>query len=131
MDIGHARTAIESFLSQYLPSDTGVPEAIRYAVLGGGKRWRPLVCLATAQAYGMPLDRAMPIAVAHELAHAASLLIDDLPSFDDESIRRGKQTTHARYGEATALLGQTLLMDMALELIVANNYGHMQTRLIR
>ena len=131
MDICHARTAIESFLSSYLPTEHGVPESIRYAVLGGGKRWRPLVCLATAEAYGVPLDRAMPIATAHELAHAATLLIDDLPSFDDELIRRGKQTTHARYGEATAVLGVPLLMDMALELIVNTTSGDLQTNILR
>jgi geranylgeranyl diphosphate synthase type II len=87
-------------------------EAARAAVLGGGSRVRPSLCTAVAEAYGNPMpELTRSYAVAVELAHAASLVHDDLPTFDDAATRRGRPSVHAEFGEATAILvGDALIV---------------------
>ncbi len=97
-----------------LPAGTEDPmrlrEAMRYAVLGGGKRMRPLLTIAACEAVGGTAAHAMPAACALELVHAYSLVHDDLPAMDDDSERRGKPTVHVAYGEAAGVLvGDALL----------------------
>jgi geranylgeranyl pyrophosphate synthase len=92
--------------------DGALETACRYALEGGGKRVRPLVCLLAAQAFGGSVEGALPAAIALEMAHTYSLVHDDLPCMDDDDLRRGRPTVHKVFGEATALLvGDALLTD--------------------
>jgi len=89
--------------------------AIRYAALSPGKRLRPLLALATCEAVGGDWRRALPAAVAVECVHAFSLVHDDLPALDDDDVRRGRPTTHRKFGEATAILAGDALLAFAFE----------------
>jgi geranylgeranyl diphosphate synthase type II len=91
-------------------------EPIRYALGGGGKRIRPVICLATAQAAGGDVERALPSALALELVHTFSLVHDDLPAMDDDDERRGRPSLHVAYGEGVALLAGDALLAEALRL---------------
>lgn len=87
-------------------------EAMRYSLEAGGKRLRPILCFAAAEAVGGSADKVMPVAVALEMIHTFSLIHDDLPAMDDDSLRRGKPTNHKVFGEATAILaGDGLLAE--------------------
>ena len=113
--------AVEAALSAWVPSDTpaGLGEPMRYAVLDGGKRLRPLLVLATAAANGQPTGEvALRAACAVELIHAYSLVHDDLPCMDNDVLRRGKPTVHVQFGQAQALLAGDALQALAFELLV-------------
>lgn len=99
-----SQARIESYLDQQLANVTSLDEAIRYSVFNGGKRVRPALVYATAQAVGLAQDAADPLAAAIELIHAYSLVHDDLPAMDDDDLRRGLPTCHRKYDEATAIL---------------------------
>jgi len=90
-------------------------EAMRYAVLGGGKRLRPLLGMAAAEAVGAPAEAALEAGCALELLHAYSLVHDDLPAMDDDDLRRGQPTCHRRFGEALAILAGDGLLTLAFE----------------
>jgi len=112
---------VERALEQYLPIQTErprqLPSAMRYAVLGGGKRLRPILCGASAEACGASLEPVMPTACALELIHAFSLVHDDLPALDNDTLRRGKPTVWCAYNEAMAILTGDALFAMAFELL--------------
>jgi len=114
---------VEEALSQWVPLDTpaGLGEAMRYAVLDGGKRLRPLLVLAASEAVGATLgagaEAALRAACAVELIHAYSLVHDDMPCMDNDVLRRGKPTVHVRFGEAQALLAGDALQALAFELL--------------
>ena len=110
---------VEAALSRWVPSDTpaGLGEAMRYAVLDGGKRLRPLLVLAASEAVGGNAEAALRAACAAELIHAYSLVHDDLPCMDNDVLRRGKPTAHVRFGEAQALLAGDALQALAFELL--------------
>jgi len=95
-------------------------EAMRYSVLGGGKRIRPALCVAAAQAVGQTGDEALTPACAVELIHAYSLIHDDLPAMDNDELRRGRPTTHIAFDEATAILAGDALQALAFGWL-ANN----------
>jgi geranylgeranyl pyrophosphate synthase len=100
-----------------LSPDLGaLEEAVRYALGGGGKRIRPVLCLATAEAAGGDAETALPAATALELVHSFSLVHDDLPALDDDAERRGRPTAHVRYGEAPAILAGDALLAEAFRL---------------
>src|SRR5246127_3180249 len=82
----------------------GLEEAMRYSLLAGGKRIRPVLALATARAIGLEPESVMPLAAALELIHTYSLIHDDLPAMDDDELRRGQPTCHVRFGEDVAIL---------------------------
>lgn len=104
-------TALEACLPKAAYSPQRLHEAMRYAVLGGGKRIRPLLVYAAGQAVGAPHERLEKPSCAVELIHASSLVHDDLPSMDDDMLRRGVPTCHIAFDEATAILvGDALLM---------------------
>jgi geranylgeranyl pyrophosphate synthase len=116
--LGEVRAAVDAELAQQLADRPGeddpgrLREAMRYAVLGGGKRLRPAVVLGAAAAVGGDPIAALPAAAAVELLHAYSLVHDDLPAMDDDDERRGKPTVHVAFGEATAILvGDALLTE--------------------
>src|SRR5690554_4707580 len=90
-------------------------EAMRYSVLGGGKRIRPALCLAAARAVGQSGNEALAPACAVELIHAYSLIHDDLPAMDNDELRRGRPTTHIAFDEATAILAGDALQALAFE----------------
>jgi geranylgeranyl diphosphate synthase type II len=90
---------------------------MRYSVLGGGKRLRPLLCLMAAEACGGTAEAALPAACALELVHTYSLIHDDLPAMDDDDLRRGRATCHKAFDEATAILAGDGLLTLAFELI--------------
>src|SRR6266581_5763527 len=86
------------------PATAGLAEAMRYSLLAGGKRIRPVLALATARAIGIEPSQVLPLAGAIELIHTYSLIHDDLPAMDDDDLRRGAPTCHVKYGEDVAIL---------------------------
>ncbi len=110
---------VEQALSDWVPASTpaGLGEAMRYAVLDGGKRLRPLLVLAAAEAVQGHAEAALRAACAAELIHAYSLVHDDMPCMDNDVLRRGKPTVHVQFGEATALLAGDALQALAFELL--------------
>ncbi len=117
---------IESYLDQQLANRTPLDKAIRYSVFNGGKRVRPALVYATAEAVGLSQDEADPLAASVELIHAYSLVHDDLPAMDDDDLRRGLPTCHRKYGEATAILVGDGLQSLGFQqlcLMPANTIG--------
>lgn len=112
-------TAFEAALDDLVPATApaGLGEAMRYAVLGGGKRLRPLLVLASCAAVGGDSFAAMRAACAVELIHAYSLVHDDMPCMDDDVMRRGKPTTHVAFGEAQAMLAGDAMQALAFEVL--------------
>ncbi|MCE7913195.1 MAG: polyprenyl synthetase family protein [Nitrosomonas sp. PRO4] len=112
---------IETFLEARLPAIDCVPErlhkAMRYSVLGGGKRVRPLLSFAAGELAAAEVERVTIVAAAVELIHAYSLVHDDLPCMDDDILRRGKPTCHIEFDEATALLTGDSLQTLAFEIM--------------
>ncbi|MDX6562592.1 MAG: geranylgeranyl diphosphate synthase, type [Gaiellales bacterium] len=92
-------------------------EAMRYSLLAGGKRVRPVLCLATAEGFGCAAEYALPTALALELVHTFSLVHDDLPALDDDALRRGRPTAHVVYGEDIAVLAGDALLNHAFALV--------------
>ena len=91
--------------------------AMRYSVLGGGKRLRPVLCLMAAEACGGEAETALPAACALEMVHTYSLIHDDLPAMDDDDLRRGRPTCHRAFDEATAILAGDGLLTLAFEVV--------------
>jgi len=112
-------TAFEAVLDSLVPTDApaGLGEAMRYAVLGGGKRLRPLLVLASCAAVKGDGFAAMRAACAVELIHAYSLVHDDMPCMDDDVMRRGKPTTHVAFGEAQAMLAGDAMQALAFDVL--------------
>ena len=98
------------------PATTGLEEAMRYSLLGGGKRVRPVLALATARALGADPAGFLPVACAIELIHTYSLIHDDLPAMDDDALRRGQPTAHVKFGEDVAILSGDGLFAEAVRL---------------
>lgn len=120
MDLKHylaeRKALIDGELAKMLPDADGpgsrVVEAMRYSLLGGGKRLRPILCLAGAEAVGGTAQQVMAVACALEMIHTYSLIHDDLPAMDDDDLRRGRPTCHKQFDEATAILaGDGLLTE--------------------
>jgi geranylgeranyl diphosphate synthase, type II len=123
------RGAFEEHLAglELSPDLGGLEEAVRYALQGGGKRIRPVLCLATAEAAGGDVAEALDAAAALELIHSFSLVHDDLPALDDDDVRRGRPSVHIRFGEAEAILAGDALMTEAFRL--ASRYPAAELRL--
>ena len=115
------RELVESYLGELAltPELGGLDESMRHALAGGGKRVRPVLCLATTEAAGAEPEAALPAAAALELVHNFSLVHDDLPALDDDEVRRGRASTWARYGEAVAVLAGDALLAEALRLALS------------
>ena len=94
-------------------------DALRYSLLGGGKRIRPVLCLATGEALGRKPVEVLPAACALELVHTFSLVHDDLPALDDDDLRRGQPSSHVRFGEGVAILAGDALLTEAFRLVLA------------
>jgi len=108
-------------LDKFLPAATARPatihKAMRYSIFAGGKRMRPALCLAAAQACGGPDSEALPLACAIECIHTYSLVHDDLPSMDNDDFRRGRPTCHKVFGEGIAVLAGDALLTIAFEIV--------------
>ena len=107
-------------IAEELPKDNIVSEAMAYALLAGGKRIRPVIALAFCEAYDGDMDSALYFGCALEMIHTYSLVHDDLPCMDNDTLRRGKPTCHVQYGEAYALLAGDGLLTYAFEYITKN-----------
>lgn len=112
---------VDKTLGQYLPTVKTRPatihEAMRYSIFAGGKRLRPILCLAGAEACGGSYEAALPPAAAVECIHTYSLIHDDLPCMDDDDLRRGMPTSHVKYGEGIAVLAGDALLTVAFEIL--------------
>ncbi len=112
---------VDEALQRYLSDEDGVPHdlhnAMHYSVFAGGKRIRPILCLAALEACGGDMAPAMPVACALELIHTYSLIHDDLPAMDNDDFRRGKPTSHKVFGEALAILAGDALLTEAFVLL--------------
>ena len=115
------RRIVEEALFKYLPAENNTPaeiyKAVRYSVFAGGKRIRPILCLAAAEACGGNIASSMPVACSLELIHTYSLIHDDLPSMDNDDFRRGKPTCHKVFGENIAILAGDALLTEAFVLL--------------
>jgi geranylgeranyl diphosphate synthase, type II len=119
----HLRAAVEAYLESLRfvaePAADGLEEAMRYSLLAGGKRIRPVLALATASAIGREPEWVLPLAVAIELIHTYSLIHDDLPAMDDDDLRRGRPTCHRAFGEDVAILAGDGLYAEAFVLLLS------------
>jgi len=123
----HLRAEVDAFLegirfsAEYATS--GLEEAMRYSLLAGGKRIRPVLALATAEALARPRASVLPLAAAIELIHTYSLIHDDLPAMDDDDLRRGRLTCHKAFGEDVAILAGDALYAEAFKLLLSSQAG--------
>src|SRR5204863_83745 len=112
---------IDRALDRYLPKASTKPatlhRAIRYSLFAGGKRLRPILCLAAAEACGGKISNAVPLACALECIHTYSLVHDDLPSMDNDDFRRGRPTCHKVFGDGIAILAGDALLTIAFEIV--------------
>jgi geranylgeranyl diphosphate synthase, type II len=117
------RIAVDAQLERLLPAETTQPPSIhaamRYSVFAGGKRVRPILCMETARIFVDDVAAALYPGCAIEFIHTYSLIHDDLPSLDNDDLRRGKPTCHKKFGEATAILAGDALLTLAFETIAA------------
>ena len=129
------RALVEAALERFLPpEDTPPPtvhRAMRYSVMAGGKRLRPILVIAGAEAVGGTLATVVPAACALELIHTYSLIHDDLPAMDDDDYRRGRLTNHKVFGEAIAILAGDALLTLAFKLVADNTALVNDARVLR
>lgn len=123
----HLREVVERYLESLRfssePASAGLDEAMRYSLLAGGKRIRPVLALATAAAIGIQPDSVLPLAAAIELVHTYSLIHDDLPAMDDDDMRRGRPTCHVAFGDDVAILAGDGLYAEAFSLLLTHQGG--------
>jgi geranylgeranyl diphosphate synthase, type II len=115
------RASLEAYLEELAltPELGGLTEAMRYSLDGGGKRIRPVLCLAAGEAAGSSPEALLPAAAAVELVHTFSLVHDDLPALDDDELRRGRAATHVEFGEAVGVIAGDALLAEALRLALS------------
>jgi geranylgeranyl diphosphate synthase, type II len=131
--LAHSRALVEVELNNLLPSAATAPEkihnAIRWSMFAGGKRFRPALLLATGLAFSASTDELIHTACAFEMVHTYSLIHDDLPSMDDDDLRRGRPTCHVRFDEATAILAGDALQTLAFRTIAEDERLDASTRI--
>ena len=131
--LSEARSRIDEQLDRLLPRETVEPgklhAAVRWSVFAGGKRFRPLLTLAVGQTFGVGEEKLIPTACALELIHTYSLIHDDLPSMDNDDLRRGRATCHIQFDEATAILAGDALQTMALTIVSKDEQLSVEKRL--
>ena len=130
----HSRTLIDAELDRLLPADSVAPatvhQAIRWSLFAGGKRFRPALLLAVGETLDASPQRLLKSACALEMIHTYSLIHDDLPSMDDDDLRRGRPTCHVRFGEATATLAGDALQTLAFQTIAEDESLSAETRVL-
>lgn len=127
------KNSVDLALTQALPEKApeALLEAMKYSLMAGGKRLRPILCLAAAQACGMTGSLVMPAACAIEMIHTYSLIHDDLPCMDDDDYRRGRLTCHRVYGENMAVLAGDALLTLGFEILGTERADLPQDRLLK
>jgi geranylgeranyl diphosphate synthase type II len=124
----HLRLEVEGYLETLSftsdPTIEGLQEAMRYSLLAGGKRIRPVLALATAEAIDLDRQAVLPLAAAIELIHTYSLIHDDLPAMDDDDLRRGRPSCHRAFGEDVAILAGDALYAEAFRLLLGRPHGN-------
>lgn len=132
-DLDALRLHIEEQIAVLLPAESAIAQpmldAMRHAVLGGGKRMRPMFACASCEAFGGNMQAALVSGCALEFIHSYSLIHDDLPAMDDDDIRHGQPSTHIAYGEANAILAGDSLHSLAFQAIVASDLLPDQSKL--
>ncbi|MFM9108999.1 MAG: geranylgeranyl diphosphate synthase CrtE [Prochlorococcaceae cyanobacterium] len=130
--LGSRRQQVEAALDASLGPERpeSLREAMRYSLLAGGKRLRPILCLAACELAGGPPEAALATAVALEMIHTMSLIHDDLPAMDNDDLRRGRPTNHKVYGEANAILAGDALLTRAFEMVALRSPGVPAERLL-
>lgn len=130
--LANLREMVEVRLDLLIPKETVEPEnihrAIRWSLFAGGKRFRPLLLLVTGEAFAASTGALLDTACALEMIHTYSLIHDDLPSMDDDDLRRGRPTCHVRFGEATAILAGDALQALAFQTIAEDESLHTHVR---
>ncbi len=130
--LASCRALIDSELDRLIPKDSEPPErvhsAIRWSLFAGGKRFRPALLLATGQTFGANTDDLLRTACALEMIHTYSLIHDDLPSMDNDDLRRGRPTCHVKFDEATAILAGDALQTLAFQTIAEDEHLSAQLR---
>ena len=121
--------ALEASLGPERPEK--LRESMRYSLLAGGKRLRPILCLAACELAGGKKEQALPTAVALEMIHTMSLIHDDLPAMDNDDLRRGRPTNHKVYGDAVAILAGDALLTRAFEMVALRTFDVPSDRLIK
>ena len=131
--LAEARNRVESALDNALGPERPelLRESMRYSLLAGGKRLRPILCLAACELAGGNTENAMNTAVALEMIHTMSLIHDDLPSMDNDDLRRGRPTNHKVYGEAIAILAGDALLTRAFEMVALRTDSVPADRLVK
>lgn len=123
--LSERRALVERFLDRSVPPEDTPPEtisrAVRYSLFAGGKRLRPILVLASTEAVGGEIEEAVPAAAALEMIHTYSLIHDDLPAMDDDSLRRGQPTSHVVFGEAIAILAGDALLTHAFRVLASGS----------
>lgn len=126
---------VNRWLECLVPSETVPPEqlhrAMRYSLLAGGKRLRPVLVLASGEAFGAEAEELMPAACAIEMIHTYSLIHDDLPAMDNDDLRRGRPTCHKAFGEAVAILAGDALLTQAFRVLSSDSPGRDPARQVR
>ncbi|MDT7543231.1 MAG: geranylgeranyl diphosphate synthase, type [Acidobacteriota bacterium] len=119
--LSRVRAIVDEKLDRLVPAEHVEPAslhaAMRWSLFAGGKRLRPALVVATGETFGASCEKLLATACAFELVHTYSLVHDDLPSMDDDDLRRGRQTCHVRFGEATAILAGDALQSLAFQVI--------------
>ena len=130
--LAQAKDRVERALDEALKPERpeSLRDAMRYSLLAGGKRLRPILCLAACELAGGNAELALPTAVALEMIHTMSLIHDDLPAMDDDDLRRGRPTNHKVYGEAVAILAGDALLTRAFEMVALRSPGVSAERLL-
>ena len=131
--LAKSKTLVESALDESLGPERPeiLREAMRYSLLAGGKRLRPILCLAACELAGGQPEKAIPTAVALEMIHTMSLIHDDLPAMDNDDLRRGRPTNHKVYGDAIAILAGDALLTRAFEMVAVRSSGVPAERLLK
>lgn len=123
--------ALEKSLVSTQPNTDKIIESMKYSLMAGGKRIRPILCLAAAEMFGGGEAEAMPAAVAMEMIHTMSLIHDDLPAMDNDDLRRGKPTNHVLYGEDIAILAGDALLSTSFEHVARETKGVPAERVVQ
>jgi geranylgeranyl diphosphate synthase type II len=120
--------ALTQWLTTFEEGFANLPSAMKYAVLNGGKRLRPLLIYATGAALSVPAPHLDAAACAVELTHAYSLVHDDLPAMDNDDLRRGQPTCHKAFNEATAILAGDALQTLAFQILASDQHSHLSDK---
>jgi geranylgeranyl pyrophosphate synthase len=122
--------AFNAYMESYLPSSGQFAETTRYALFSGGKRLRPWSLFAVLESYDIPYLQGIPFSAALEFVHTYSLIHDDLPCMDNDTLRRGRPTLHKQFDEATALMTGNLLLSLAFEMIQDSKEAKFLTKVL-